>query len=425
MHGKKTVIIGIDGVPYGLIEDLSNRGIMPNFKDLRKDGVFTRMEAPIPEISSVSWSSIITGKNAGEHGIYGFTDLIDKTYVMSFPSFSNLKAKTFWQKNKNKKYVIINVPSTYPVQEINGFLVSGFVSLDLEKAVYPKSYVQTLKQMNYQIDVDAKKAYKSKRLFLEDLFKTHEKRVELYRYLWDRINWNEFMIVFTGSDRLEHFLLDAYEDIHHEHHPQFLEYFKKVDDAIGEINGKLKEDDSLIILSDHGMELIKTNININAILEENGFLKLGDNPSKRYNNIKEGTKAFALDPSRIYLNRKDMYPKGIIKKEGEEDILDDLIELFSNLEANGEKIIRKVCKRDQIYHGKYKKYAPDLVLLSNSGYNLRGSIEKKEMFEKNDIIVGMHTQQDAFLFVKKRENKDVVPEKPNVENVQAIHEGIV
>lgn len=414
------IIIGIDGVPYGLLKDLSDRDVMPHFKELRKNGVFTQMESSIPEISSVSWSSIITGKNPGEHGIYGFTDLVPHTYTISFPNFRNLKANAFWQKEGDKTHVIINVPSTYPVQKINGFWVSGFVSLDLEKAVYPPSYIEKLKEMNYQVDVDSRKAHKSKRLFLEDLFKVHKKRIELYRYLWNKINWDTFMLVFTGSDRLEHFLWDAYEDNNHEYRHKFLEYFQKVDEIIGEIATSMGESDSLIMLSDHGMEKIKTNVNLNTYLADNDFLKWGDHPEKRYRNIENGTKAFALDPARIYINKENKYPKGSVKTTEEEKVIDDLIDLFSRLERNGEKVIKKIYRKNDIYHGEYVVNAPDLVLLPNSGYSLRGSMGKRDLFENDSIIVGMHTQQDAFLFVKNDENKDIVPQNPNVENITSI-----
>jgi len=420
MHKQKVIIIGIDGVPYGLLKDLSDRDVMPHFKELRKNGVFTQMESSIPEISSVSWSSIITGKNPGEHGIYGFTDLVPHTYTISFPNFRNLKAKAFWQKEEDKTHVIINVPSTYPVQKINGFWVSGFVSLDLEKAVYPPPYIEKLKEMNYQVDVDSRKAHKSKRLFLEDLFKVHKKRIELYRYLWNKINWDTFMLVFTGSDRLEHFLWDAYEDSNHEYHHKFLEYFQKVDEIIGEIATSMSENDSLIMLSDHGMEKIKTNVNLNTYLADNDFLKWGDHPEKRYRNIESGTKAFALDPARIYINKENKYPKGSVKITEEEKVIDDLIDSFSRLERNGEKVIKKIYKKNDIYHGEYVVNAPDLVLLPNSGYSLRGSMGKRDLFEDDSIIVGMHTQQDAFLFVKNDGNKDIVPQNPNVENITSI-----
>ena len=57
---------------------------MPHFGALAEGGVFTPMESSIPEVSSVAWSSVITGTNPGEHGVYGFTDIAPGTY-RTFP----------------------------------------------------------------------------------------------------------------------------------------------------------------------------------------------------------------------------------------------------------------------------------------------------------------------------------------------------
>ena len=215
---KRTVIIGLDGVPYRLIENFCQTGIMAETQKLIDKGIFMKMESSIPEISSVAWSSIITGKNPGEHGIFGYTDIPLGTYRLSFPNFVNLKAEPFWQKDKTNRSIILNVPSTFPVKPINGIHISGFVSLDLERSVYPKSLIPRLNEFNYQIDVDSSKAHKSIDLFLTDLDKTLKARIATYRHLWENEDWDTFMLVFTGTDRLSHFLWDAYEDENHPHH---------------------------------------------------------------------------------------------------------------------------------------------------------------------------------------------------------------
>ena len=421
---NRTVIIGIDGVPFGLLDDLAEKGVMPNFAALKDEdeGVFIPMKSSIPDISSVSWSSVITGKNPGEHGIYGFTELIKGTYTISFPNFRNLKTPAFWQTREDKSYVILNVPSTYPAKELNGVHIAGFVSPDLERAVYPPSYLDTLRDMNYRVDVDSGYAHKSMRLFLSDLFKTNAIRIKAYRYFWDKFDWDVFMLVFTGSDRLEHFLWHAYEDENHEYHDKFLQYFKEVDIAIGEIAASINEAHQLIMLSDHGMELIKTNVNVNSYLASEGFLVLPDKPKpgERYKNIREGTEAFALDPARICLNREGKYPNGSVKRSEEEDIIASLISAFEDLKYNGEKVIKRVYRKEEIYHGEQFEHAPDLVLLSNPGFNLKGNISAENVFEEPDIIIGKHTYEDAFLYV--RHNKDLVPDKPTVEDVRKIIE---
>lgn len=407
----KIIVIGIDGVPYKMIKDLSDKGIMKNFKELREDGILRKMKSSIPAVSSASWSTIITGKNPGEHGVFGFSDLIPGTYILQFADYRRLKEKTFWD---GEKAVVLNVPSTYPPREMNGVHISGFVSPDIERAVFPKVHLEKLKEMDYRIDIDLEKAHKSKRLLFKELFDTLDKRMEACWHFWDEYDWNIFKIVFTGSDRLEHFLWDAYEDENHKHKENFLEFFRRVDKAIGEIKEKMDKDDEMVILSDHGMERVKYNVNLNAWLKKKGFLKLRGE-QKKYKDIAKGTKAFAMEFGRIYLNKKGKHPRGEVEEE--EKIKEDIKEKLKKLEIDGEKVIKKMKKKEDIYKGKNMDRAPDLVAIPNKGFNLRGKM-KKELYEESPFT-GMHNPE-AFLFVKNKKNKKIVPAKPSVEDVASI-----
>jgi predicted AlkP superfamily phosphohydrolase/phosphomutase len=280
--------------------------------------------------------------------------------------------------------------------------------------------VDILKDMNYSIDVDSNKAYKSLKLFIDNLFDVHHQRMKLYRYLWDEIKWDIFMIVFTGSDRLEHFMWDAFEDNNHEFHDSFLQYFKLVDEAIGDIKNRLSDDDKLLLLSDHGMERVDVNVNINTFLEREGMLKLGGVPKKRYNDIQDGSKCFSLDPARIYINSSGKYPKGFVKNENISSVKDEIFEIFSNFRYKGRKVINKIYKKEEIYRGRYIKDAPDVVLIPNSGFSLHAGIGKREIFQPPDIIKGKHTQPDAFLYVRNMDNQPVIPTNPCVENILSI-----
>ncbi|MFP3872786.1 MAG: alkaline phosphatase family protein [Candidatus Natronoplasma sp.] len=411
-NGPKKVIIGIDGVPYDLIGDLTKKGDMPNFAGLIENGHFSKMHAAIPEVSNVNWSSIVTGKNPGKHGIFGFTELIEGTYTVSFPDRRALKAKPFW--TNDKRYVILNVPAMYPAEKINGTMISGFVSPELEKAVYPKEALGYLESIDYNVDVDSEKAHKSKRLFLDNLFKTLDKREKAYKHFWED-KWDVFMLVFTGSDRLEHFLIDAYKHEEHEYHERFIEYFKEVDRIIGDIHDKMDEDDRLVMMSDHGMEEIKQNVNVNKVLQDNGFLKLGDKPEERYKNIERGTKAFALDPGRIYLNREGRYPRGTVKNG--EEIIDEITSIFKNLTYEGDKVIKEIHRREEVYSGEHVDKAPDLILTPGEGYNLKGGVKYEDLFEKN-VFKGKHTDDDAFLYC----NDLKLPKQPKVEDVRELIE---
>jgi len=97
-QSQKACVVGIDGVPYSMLSRFMDAGVMPRLKELITRGVATDMTVSLPEISSVSWSTFMTGKNPGEHGIFGFTDLHAGTYKMSFPSFRDVKCDTIWDR---------------------------------------------------------------------------------------------------------------------------------------------------------------------------------------------------------------------------------------------------------------------------------------------------------------------------------------
>jgi len=408
----RVVIIGLDGVPFGMLQGFADSGVMPNVSKVIEGGVFRQMRSSVPEISSVAWSSIITGAGPGRHGIFGFIDMHPGTYQMRFPNFNDLKVQPFWCDSDGRS-VIMNVPSTYPVKEMNGVHISGFVSIDFEKSIHPKSLVPKLRDLDYQLDVDAQLAQSSMEKFLEDLDKSLETRIEACRCLWDSEDWENYMLVFTGTDRLMHFLWSAYEDAEHEHHDFFLEHFRKIDAAVGEICSKLADDDIVMILSDHGFERLDTEVYINRLLMDEGFLSFKPGCDPGLGNICPKTRAFALDPARIYVNRKTKYPEGRVEEGDIESCLQDLEQLFASLEIGGRKVIKHIYRKEEIYGGPYLDEASELILIAEKGFNLKGSMASPTLTGKGPFT-GKHTYEDAFVIVSSKEAADSLPEKPSV-----------
>ncbi|MBW8001801.1 MAG: hypothetical protein FVQ80_07225 [Planctomycetes bacterium] len=420
MANGRTVIIGLDGVPFGMIKEFGENGVMPNTGELIKKSVFKKMNSSIPEVSSVAWSSMITGSNPARHGVYGFMDLQPESYKMTFPNFNSLKVPPFWEKWEGKS-VIINVPSTYPVKQMNGAIISGFVSIEFEKSVYPQSLIPQLRDLDYRLDVDAGKAHSDIEGFLVDLDKTLEARIESYRFLWETQDWQNFMLVFTATDRLMHFLWDAYEQKDHKYHQFFLDHFSKIDKAIGEIADKLTDDDLLIMHSDHGFEKLDYDVFLNYLLMEEGLLQFEPGADASIANISSGTKAFVMDPARIYLNYKGKYPCGSVEPGQREELLSKLENIFSSLELNGKKVIRDVYRKEQIFAGPYLDDAPDLTLVGGEGFNLKANVKMQKLFDKG-VFTGKHTQDTAFLLVKGLSDDSIVPEVPAVWDITGIVE---
>ncbi len=337
---------------------------------------------------------------------------------MRFPNYNDIKSPPFWDKLPGKS-IIINVPSTYPVRAMNGVLISGFVSIDINKSVYPPALVGKLKEFDYRLDVDARKAHESMDLFLKDADETLEARIKSYRYLWDICEWDTFMLVFTGTDRLLHFLWNAYEDKQHQYHEAFLDHFRKIDSIVGEIADKLSDDDMLIMHSDHGFERLDHEVFVNYALAENGFLQFKQDTEPGLENICVGTRAFALDPARIYLNLKGKYPCGSVEPSDAESILSQMEDIFASLEIEGKKVIRDVYRKQDIYHGPLIDDAPDLTLVGNEGFNLKGKMGS-DTLSANGIFTGKHTQDTAYIVVKGLQDKSKLPDVPKVSDIPAL-----
>lgn len=404
--GRKVVMLGLDGTPYTLLTDFIARGVMPNMAALAAQGRLMQMDSSIPEISSVAWTSTMTGRNPGKHGVFGFTDLRPGTYEQVFPNFMTVRTNVLWDVlgAAGQRSVVINQPSTYPAKKLDGVLIAGFVAVDLKRAVYPPELAARLEAVGYRIDVDAAKAREDMGAFVEDLFETLRVRERVILELFDEGGWDFFEAVVTGTDRLHHFLWNAAPDESHPHHGTFLDYYRAVDALIGRVLERLDEATPLIMMSDHGFTAIKKEVFLNHWLREHGYLEFSTDSPKELGQIAEGSRAFCLDPSRIYINAKGRFPRGRVEPAEAPALVEELAGRLGALTdpESGEAIVRRVYRRDELFAGPLVGQAPDLVLVSNWGWDLKGSI-KRQVFTETSAFSGMHTQDDAFLLVRGAE----------------------
>jgi predicted AlkP superfamily phosphohydrolase/phosphomutase len=406
----KVVVIGLDGVPCSLLKRFIKEGVMPNLSTLVQKGTLTEMTASIPEVSSTSWTTFMTGVNPGRHGIYGFMELQKDSYKWRFPDFDDIKSETLWAiagKN-NKKSIVINVPSTYPARELNGILTAGFVALDLKKATYPESAYEYLKSIGYRMDVNAGKARESSQILAEDIEKTFEIRKKVIMHFFDNHEWNLFIGVITETDRLHHYLWTALEDTGHPQHTFFIDFYKKLDAFIGEMYSRIIEDNiPFIMLSDHGFTAIKKEVYLNIWLKEKGYLKFKKEKPESLEDMHEESKVFVLDPSRFYIHVKGKYPKGNVGEGDYQDIRQRLKEDLLSLEIDGEKVIKAVMFKEDIYNGNSYDEAPDLVALPYEGFDLKGSVNKDQITGRS-ILTGGHTRENAVFYINRQiDKKDI------------------
>jgi predicted AlkP superfamily phosphohydrolase/phosphomutase len=154
---QRLIILGIDGMDPQLLRRFMREGKMPNFAQLAAQGDFRELTTSIPPQSPVAWSNLITGMNAGGHGIFDFIHRDPKTLGLYF-SASRVegpkhaihlgswmiplgggtaeqlrKGEAFWQilDQHGIPNSIFRIPSNFPPVPAKGETLSGMGTPDL------------------------------------------------------------------------------------------------------------------------------------------------------------------------------------------------------------------------------------------------------------------------------------------------------
>lgn len=337
----RMIVLGLDGMPYSFLTKETARGTLPNLNEILKKGSVRPMNSAIPPISSVAWATFQTGVNPAIHNIFGFVDRDPATMSIFIPTAKNMKSPTIWEllSKEGKRVVVANVPVTYPPKEVNGILVGCFLSPELNKAVYPLSFLPTLKQLDYRIDVDAWEAHSDLDKFLANLYEVLDRRFRALNYFYEKTEWDFLMVHVMETDRLYHFYWEYYEKPESPRHKEFIDFHKRLDQYLGEFWKKVREEDDVIILSDHGFCTLKKEVNLNVYLQEKGLLHLNEG-SKGLAAVSSDSKAYSLIPGRVFVNLKGREAHGTVEQgKNYEDVREEIVQALRELKdpENGMK----------------------------------------------------------------------------------------
>lgn len=381
---------------------------MPHFAALVRQGRIQPLNSVYPTVSSVAWSTYMTGANPAQHRIFGFLDRRLGSYQTFIPTASHMCAPTLWEKlgETGKKVIVMNVPVTFPPRPVNGILISGFLSPSLEKATYPRSLSQKLAAMGYRLDMDPWGARQSKDTLLEDFQLTLARRAEAMFHLMDNEPWDFFQCHIMETDRLHHFLWeDMAKDAKqasplHKYAPAFTECYTQIDELLGQVGRRLDDRTRLIVLSDHGFCTLKWEVQVNYWLTEKGWLSFEKMPPQSLADISPRARAFSLIPGRLYINLQGREPKGSVAPADYERVREELAVAAMEIREpkTGAPMIEKVLRREEIYEGPYLEEAADLILVPHRGYDLKARLYS-EAFVSRGALVGMHTYDDAFFYL--------------------------
>ncbi|MEM2970132.1 MAG: alkaline phosphatase family protein [Candidatus Bathyarchaeia archaeon] len=382
------LVLGFDGASPILINEWIDH--LPALKTFKKEGILGYTIPPIPAQTPVAWTTFMTGKNPGKHGIFSFVTRKKGTYERNIISPEILKSKTLLQIlwEAGKKVATINIPMTDP-QEIRGVVIPGFLS-DHEGVPHPSSVKEKIKRkfniekLQGDLEVETLEAVETDpNLFFERVNEITDAMAEVSLYLLRQEKWDFFMPVFMGLDRIQHFFWKCIDPSHPKYHENkygklVKDFYVKVDKIIGEFIKSVDEDTIVMLVSDHGFCPVHTEVFVNNYLEEEGFLTTESGKIDL-----EKSKAVSYGYGDIWLNVKGREPKGLINPGEEyETTRNQIIACLNKITINGKKPIKNVRKREEIWWGPYLNEAPDLNIIFTIGYQ---AARRPEILNKNKL----------------------------------------
>jgi len=271
--------------------------------------------------------------------------------------------------------------------------------------------------------------------FLEQTYLTHNEREQMFFDALERTREGLCICVFDASDRIQH-MFWRYLD---ERHPSPLEdrakfgstireMYKKMDDLIGRAQKKLKPNDHLIILSDHGFASFRRCINLNTWLMKEGYLHLKDGKTAGADYLQDvdwsRTKAFAIGLTGIYINRIGREAKGIVNEAEAEKIKLEIARKLEQLKdpSDGAQTVRKVHDATTSYKGLYTDEAPDLIVGYHPGYrvswdSITGTVEPEVFSDNLKAWSGDHHVDPELIPGILFCNKKVKKEAPHITDI--------
>lgn len=392
MPDKKVLIIGLDCAEPDLVFNkwLSD---LPNIRSLMENGVYGRLESVIPPITVPAWASMTTGKDPGELGFYGFRNRKDYSYDgLTFANSTSIKEDTVWDvlSKAGKKAILVGVPQTYPPKPINGNMVTCFLTPSTQSQyTYPPELKKEIEEHigGYIIDVhDFRTEDKGK--ILQNIYDMTENHFKIIRHLITKKEWDFFMFVEMGIDRIQHGFWSCFDENHIKFKSDspfadaIKKYYMYVDREIGKTLELIDENTTVMVVSDHGAKKMDGGICVNEWLIKEGYLRLSEYPGEvtPFSKLKVDwgrTKVWSEGGyyARIFMNVKGREPLGIIEPSMYENVRDELVlKLSAITDESGKNIGTRVFKPQEIY-AKCNGIPPDLIVhFGNLDWRSVGSV---------------------------------------------------
>lgn len=386
-------MIGLDCAEPTLVFDRW-REELPSLAGLIGRGTWGPLRSVDPPITVPAWSCMASGRDPGELGIYGFRNRTAHDYSsLAVADSRAVRVDRVWDvlSREDRHVIVVGVPGTSPPPVVNGELVSCFLTADTRRDTYthPATLRAEIESLvgSYRVDVRSFRSEERDRI-LAQVYEMTEQRFAVCRRLLDTRPWDFFMMVEIGLDRMHHAFwrfLDAQHPRYepdHRYRDAIRNYYLYLDEEIGELLERFDEDDTVLVVSDHGARPMLGAICVNEWLAREGYLVLEETPDELtpFSEARvdwSRTRAWGEGGyyCRLSLNVAGREPEGVVAPEECDALLEELRERLEALPGpDGEPIGTRAFRPEELWR-EQQGIAPDLIVyFGDLGWRSAGSL---------------------------------------------------
>jgi predicted AlkP superfamily phosphohydrolase/phosphomutase len=331
----RVFVFGLDGACPDLVLDRW-RDELPVLAGLCDGATWGPLRSVHPPVTIPAWSSLVTGQDPGELGIYGFRSRVDRSYAAPRLCDANaLETPTLWDLlgAEGLDSVVVGFPQSYPVWPLQGCMVTGLLTPpDARDTTWPPALRDEIRAWvgAYAFDVGAHRSGDRDRVREEARAMTRA-RFRVARELAQRHAWSFFFLHEIGLDRMQHafgegLVADGPEaDV-------LLDYHRLLDAEIGETLDLLPAETCILVVSDHGARPLEGSFCLNDWLRREGYLVLREEPgaageafeAERVDWLRTRAWGQGGYAGRIYLNVEGREPQGTLAASAARDTAEEI-----------------------------------------------------------------------------------------------------
>lgn len=375
---RRVMLIGLDCVPPALAFE-RYRARMPTLSALRERGCFAVLRSTFPPITVPAWTAMVSGRDPGELGLYGFRKRSADAYELTLADSRDVEVERVWDvlARHGLRSSLVGVPPSYPPFPVHGELVSCFLTPSAEEPhTFPRLLAGELAARfgPYLPDVEVRRGHKAG--LERELTRMTSQHFAIARHLWSTRDPDFLMFVEIGPDRLHHAFYADLEPSHPEHDPDgpFREvgerYYALLDAELARLVALADDDTAILIASDHGARPLCSAFRLNEWLLREGLLVLRDTPCASVPLRPElvdwsRTRAWAEGGyyARVFFNVRGREPEGALDASELPSAVATLREQLLRVHgANGEPW-RNLVETPRALYREVRGVAPDLLAI--------------------------------------------------------------